>query len=104
MHGSLPKACPPHTHIAPRLDAVQVANFDDLNYTEFLAQWQSGTPVIGKSRVRARAAWFVCSFGVATLSFVLWHILFAAFLCARLQLLCFAFLFFYVCSLRFYVF
>ena len=30
MHGSLPKACPPHTHIAPRLDAVQVANFDDV--------------------------------------------------------------------------
>ena len=41
---------------------------------------------------------------VAALSLVRWHIIFAAFLCARLQLLCFAFLIFYAGSLHFYVF
>ena len=104
MHGSLPKACPPHTHIAPRLDAVQVANFD------VKISYRVSSPMAERLTID-RKVWgsrpgsgIGLKFGVAALSFVLCHILFAAVLCARLQLLCFAFLFFDVCSFRFYVF
>jgi hypothetical protein len=112
MHGSLPKACPhsgpvplrSHTHIAPGLNVNKVCTLRPAECTtEHIAQWQSSGSDMGRSWVRA-PPWGRSVIFVAAPSFVRWHIIFAAFLCARLQLLCFAFLLFYVCSLRFYVF
>ena len=109
MYGSLPKACPhsgpvplrPHTPHSARELTILRGNTTQSFVSSQVAERHTSDWWVW---VRAPVVGSVCSFGVAALSFVLWHILFAAFLCARLQLLCFAFLFFYVCSLRVYVF
>ena len=121
----------PHTHIAPGLDAVQNANFGrGVSHRARSAvverqayDWKVWCRVTAWGPFASLASlFFLLFFGTSSLqpfcvpvcnsyvlhsnalSFVLWHIIFAAFSCARLQLLCFAFLLFHACSLRFYVF